>query len=134
MELIINTTEDSHFSLFLLEKAKITAALTVDDNGRLSENLLKKIKEFLSANHTKLGELAKIGVVSGPGNFSRIRTGIATANALAFGLKIAAVGIKSTNPSDLQKVYTSTERLAAPSYGRKPNITKAKPKKFKLKP
>lgn len=62
---------------------------------RLSESLLSAVEKFLRKNKLKIVDLKKIAVVTGPGPFSRMRTAVATANALAYALNIPVVGIIS---------------------------------------
>jgi len=58
-------------------------------NQNLSENLLLEIKKFCRKQKIKLSDLTKIEVQADPGHFSKTRTVVATANALAFGLKLS---------------------------------------------
>ena len=75
----------------------------------LSEKLIPEIQKFLKKEKIKVGEIKSIKVNPGPGGFSRIRTGVATANALAYGLKIK-------------------QPLIKPYYSKAPNITYSKKK------
>lgn len=71
----------------------------------LSEKLIFEIRKFLKKQRIVLKDIKKIEAAAGPGPFSKVRTGVAVANALAFGL-----GIK--------------HRIIKPFYGKSPNITK----------
>ncbi len=83
---------------------KVTA-LSLAQNGKLvgegflhtgkthSERLIPMLEQLLLAADWKLGELDFIGVVRGPGSFTGIRIGIATAQGLAQVLKIPLLGI-----------------------------------------
>lgn len=85
---------------------KITA-LALAENGKLvsegflhtgkthSERLIPMVDQLLQAADWKLGELDVIGVVRGPGSFTGIRIGIATAQGLAQVLNISLVGVTS---------------------------------------
>jgi len=96
---------------------KVTA-LSLAQNGKLvgegflhtgkthSERLIPMLEQLLLAADWKLGELDFIGVVRGPGSFTGIRIGIATAQGLAQVLKIPLLGI------------TSLDALAWAGYGR----------------
>ena len=88
---------------------------TFDANYDLSERLTGEIEKFLSKQKIKLGSIKKIAVSAGPGHFSRIRTVVATANALAFGLNIKVVPIQSLKEKG--------KNMILPIYDKAPNIT-----------
>jgi tRNA threonylcarbamoyladenosine biosynthesis protein TsaB len=46
------------------------------------------IKNILAENHLKIAELKAVGVTGGPGSYTGIRVGLATAKGLCFALKI----------------------------------------------
>ncbi len=96
----------------------------------LSEKLPPEIKKFLKKQGSNLRQLKKIAVVVGPGGFSRIRTAVAVANALAYGLKIPVVPItKDKLPSDLLELHKfPSQKMVQPVYDREPNITAPKKK------
>ena len=52
----------------------------------ISEQLIPEIQKFFQKQKIKLSELKKIQTQPGPGHFSRLRTILATANALNYGL------------------------------------------------
>ena len=89
---------------------KITLALNVDGkNYYYSGNdvckkhnsvLLEKIDRLLSDNNIKISEIDVFGVVVGPGSFTGIRIGVATANALAMSGNKKIVEITSLEQFD----------------------------------
>ncbi len=62
--------------------------------GSYADALLKVVQEMLAENNRHQNELAGIGVTVGPGSFTGLRIGVATAKGLAYGLdcKLVAVG------------------------------------------
>ncbi|HWQ72219.1 MAG TPA: tRNA (adenosine(37)-N6)-threonylcarbamoyltransferase complex dimerization subunit type 1 TsaB [Desulfitobacteriaceae bacterium] len=60
-----------------------------------SERLIPMLKQLIEASAWRLNDLDLIGVVRGPGSFTGIRIGIATAQGLALVLKIPVLGVLS---------------------------------------
>jgi tRNA threonylcarbamoyl adenosine modification protein YeaZ len=63
---------------------------------RHGEELLTRTDELLVANRVLLAELGGIVVGTGPGAFTGMRVGIATAKALAHGLDIPIAGVATS--------------------------------------
>ena len=95
-----------------------------------SENLIPQIKKILIKNKRNLKDIEKIAVVVGPGPFSKIRTGVAVANALGFALNIESIALeRSRIPHKLQDLLKKPgEKFVKPVYDKEPNITKSKRK------
>lgn len=87
---------------------KVTAVALAED-GRLiaegflhtvkthSERLIPMLEQLFRASDWTLQELDMIGVVRGPGSFTGIRIGIATAQGLAQVLNLPLIGVESLN-------------------------------------
>lgn len=135
MFLIINTAESKRAIValgcddFLLDKIAINAEY------KESEKLLPAIDKLLRKNKAKPMDLRGVAVVTGPGGFSSLRVGLATANALGYALKIPVVGVKVNefeDLDDLNKIGWSRLKkvkvgeIVVPFYGREPNITHVK--------
>ncbi len=63
---------------------------------RHGEELLAVLDELLRHAGTALGDLAAVVVGTGPGAFTGLRVGLATAKGLAYGLRIPVIGVRST--------------------------------------
>ncbi len=63
--------------------------------GRHSENIMSLIDNALSEAGIRPRDLGAIGVGTGPGSFTGLRIGMATAKGLAFGLGIPLSGVSS---------------------------------------
>lgn len=98
--------------------------------------VLKLIDRLLKKGNVKPQELSAVAVISGPGPFSALRTGIVIANTLAKSLNIPVIGLKTEEVSTGQQLLELLERKiknkrfepVMPFYGKEPNITKPKHK------
>jgi tRNA A37 threonylcarbamoyladenosine modification protein TsaB len=146
MILFINTSQVDLIGLKLIKDGKILSQLENRQPYRQSELLLTMIDKLFRNSKLKivdprptslgLGNLTAVAVVSGPGAFSALRLGVATANALAWGLKIPIVELTAAEVKN-QKLLIKNLNLKIkktglkfkaikPKYGREPNITKVK--------
>jgi tRNA threonylcarbamoyladenosine biosynthesis protein TsaB len=97
-------------ALSLAESGQLVAEGFLHTGKTHSERLIPMLDQLLKAAAWKLEELGFIGVVRGPGSFTGIRIGIATAQGLAQVLGIPLIGI------------TSLETLAWAGWGRSEEI------------
>lgn len=94
-------------ALSLAENGILVGEMFLHTGKNHSEKLIPMLDMLLEAADWKSGDLNSIGVVRGPGSFTGIRIGIATAQGLAQVLKIPLIGI------------TSLDSLAWAGWGRK---------------
>jgi tRNA threonylcarbamoyl adenosine modification protein YeaZ len=80
---------------------------------RHSAELLPHVRGLLERNETPLTDLIAIVVGTGPGAFTGLRVGIATAKALAHGLGCPIVGIRT---SDALTIGDPGATIEAPGY------------------
>lgn len=127
--LYINTTVFHKLELILVSDNK-SIVYESDLGFNESFKTLGLIQKFLAKQKTKLSDLQKIMVCSGPGSFTGIRVGVSLAQALGLGLNIPVVAIpKSKIPKDLVKLtHIKLPNKLTLHYGAKPNITKPKKK------
>ncbi|MDP4001014.1 MAG: tRNA (adenosine(37)-N6)-threonylcarbamoyltransferase complex dimerization subunit type 1 TsaB [bacterium] len=130
MVLFIDTTDFESVRIALVQEENILEK-SWQVEKRVSETLLKKIKELFKRKKVKFQDLKKIVTVKGPGSFSRTRTGVVAANALGFALDIPIVGLKKDEiPQNLVKLlHLKGEKTSVkPFYSKPANITKPKKK------
>jgi tRNA A37 threonylcarbamoyladenosine modification protein TsaB len=121
MILYIDTTDNDVAKLVLTDGKK--QFLQEFKSLPNAEDFAAVIKKFLVTHKFNFSDISKIAVRVGPGFFSRIRTGVVAANALAFGLGIKVIPV--TGPIDLEKISKHKgQGMVAPVYGAKPHITK----------
>jgi len=82
-------------SAALYEDGKITASFSLNGSLTHSQTLLPIIKNMMALAERQLEELDYIAVTVGPGSFTGIRIGLATAKGIAMGKDIPMIGISS---------------------------------------
>lgn len=122
MLLLIDTTQQEKIILQLFDERGSSIARQEKRVFQISENLLPELERFIKKQKLKLRKLTKILVDPGPGGFSSTRTGVATANALAYALGIPVAEFPSGK----------IKEIVLPKYDKKPNITRPKALSDKL--
>lgn len=136
MILGIDTTETSATTLYLFDrKLKLIKKNIYETSNNLSEQLLINIEEFLSALNINKKSLTAVIARRGPGSYTGMRIGLATANSIAYSLNIPIVGYEEDveNKSNLSKISAGMEAQGkefniaiVPLYKNPPHITKKK--------
>ena len=75
-------------------KQKIQSVIEFMPRGQ-AERLMSLLNELLEGAALDWPDISKIGVCTGPGNFTGIRIAVSAARGLALGLEIPAIGISS---------------------------------------
>lgn len=87
-------TSISSGSLSILEgRSEIDFWIGANDSAR-SDDLLANIAKLLSKNGINKREITKIAVSIGPGSFTGVRIGIATAKGLAYALNCECISVQ----------------------------------------
>lgn len=141
-ERLLLNKADKKFVLYIdTTNAKIKIALFDDDFKILvkdeweskqneTEILLKRIEKILKIAKVNIVEVQSILVASGPGPYTTLRIGVATANALAFALNVPVYELKENEDprkiirADLLSESSSFNKPLKPKYIRPPHITK----------
>lgn len=82
-------------SVALSEDLKLIAEEQIGVNATHSERLLTTIEHLLDLADWSMDDLDAVAVAIGPGSFTGLRIGLATAKGIAFGLKKPIVGVSS---------------------------------------
>jgi tRNA A37 threonylcarbamoyladenosine modification protein TsaB len=138
MYLYINTSSSDKIILALSDKKGNVLKLKKNSAPyQQSEKLLTEIEKLLTDRKVirllnyQIIKLSGIIIVSGPGGFTSLRIGIATANAMAWALQIPIVGVEwNSNQIDKDLILEGIKKLAKikkfkqilPKYGSEPNI------------
>ncbi|HYC79605.1 MAG TPA: hypothetical protein VEC17_01105 [Candidatus Binatia bacterium] len=129
MMLFLDTSDHERTSLYLLGKDALKAHIWKSKFDQ-AEKLHTEIEKFLKKYKIALDKIEKIGVVVGPGHFSRVRTGVVVANTLGYVLNIPVVGVKKlgTGINFSAALKQKGQKTVDVYYDREPNITKPKKK------
>lgn len=135
MYLFLNTQNSDQIILALINKSgQILVMKKISAEHQQSEKLLASLESILKQAKINLKKITGLIVVTGPGSFTALRIGLATANILAWSLQIPIIGLKSTNQSPEQLIKVGLKKITKikkfqqvlPEYGQEPNITVAK--------
>ncbi len=77
----------------LAEGSKLLAYRPVNVTGSYADALLPVIDALFKEAHRELAELGAVGVTRGPGSFTGVRIGVATAKGLAYGCGVPLVSV-----------------------------------------
>jgi hypothetical protein len=121
----------------------IDALLSREELNSLKGNLVPKNMGKVQRTLDNKHKISGIAVVKGPGPFTALRIGIATANTLGYALKVPLIGILKNESgimnqelgiddeliSKLEKKLEKAKKgsIVEPEYGREPNITVSDP-------
>ena len=94
--LVIDTSGTDALVALGKENGSLVAERRWAAGYRHGEELLTRIDEMLAATAVSLAELGGIVVGTGPGAFTGLRVGLATAKALARGLDIPIAGVATS--------------------------------------
>ena len=95
MSILAIDTASSVSSVAVASEGKLQAEVTVEAGRTHSETLLSHIEGALSFAGVERSALRGVTVSIGPGSFTGLRIGLATAKAIAYGLDIPLVGIST---------------------------------------
>jgi tRNA A37 threonylcarbamoyladenosine modification protein TsaB len=129
MLLFLDTSGADQTALYLVDAKSIRAHAW--PSGRTQQETLHgELAKFMKKCRVPLAKVSKVGAVVGPGSFSRVRTGVVTANTLAYALGIPAVGYRKSGPVEDIDFRVLMKDKGGKSldvyYDRAPNITKPK--------
>ncbi|SET13666.1 tRNA (adenosine(37)-N6)-threonylcarbamoyltransferase complex dimerization subunit type 1 TsaB [Anaerobranca gottschalkii] len=82
-------------SVALVKDREVLGEVVLNTQVTHSQKLLPAVDMLLKVTDVTLDQIDLIGVAVGPGSFTGLRIGIATAQGLAYGKKIPVVGIST---------------------------------------
>ena len=102
-------TATSRGSVALARPGEVLIEASLPDRGAHARDLLASVDGILRSSGLESRDLLGIGVAVGPGSFTGVRVGMATAKGLGYALRIGVAGI-----STLEAIARAAAR-AAPS-------------------
>ena len=82
-------------SAALIEDDKLRAGFTLNNGLTHSETLMPMLSEMMSFSRERIEDVDAVAVSAGPGSFTGLRIGAATAKGLALGLSCPIVSVSS---------------------------------------
>ncbi|WP_409021509.1 tRNA (adenosine(37)-N6)-threonylcarbamoyltransferase complex dimerization subunit type 1 TsaB [Dellaglioa sp. P0083] len=95
MKILAIDTSNIPLSVAVLEDRALLATITTNIKKNHSITLMPAISDVMKLAGVKPAELDRIVVAQGPGSFTGLRIGVATAKTLAFTLDCELVGVSS---------------------------------------
>jgi len=95
MKILALDTASLTGSVALLDGERLVAETLLNVKANHSERLLDQVEQVLQAGELVLSDLDLIAVVRGPGSFTGLRIGLATAKGLAQAASLPVIGISS---------------------------------------
>lgn len=105
MILILDTATRTPVVALAGADGRLVAERHWESRHRHGEELLARLDEVLAEAGTKRQDLTGVVVGTGPGSFTGLRIGLATAKTIAYALSIPIVGISSTRALALAAVH-----------------------------
>ena len=88
-------TATARGSVALAESGRLLAEATLPERGEHARVLLSRIDALLAEAGLEARRLTGVGVAVGPGSFTGVRIGMATAKGLAYSLQIPLAGLST---------------------------------------
>lgn len=88
-------TSTSRGSLALARPGELLAEVPLLERSQHARDLMERLHGLLEESRLRASDLRGVGVAVGPGSFTGVRIGMATAKGLAYALRIAAAGIST---------------------------------------
>ncbi|MEP7379659.1 MAG: tRNA (adenosine(37)-N6)-threonylcarbamoyltransferase complex dimerization subunit type 1 TsaB [Chloroflexota bacterium] len=96
MILVLDTATRRPIVALAADDGSVLAQRTWESRHRHGEELLARLDEALAEAGGRKQELSGVVVGTGPGSFTGLRIGLATAKTIAYALSIPIVGVSST--------------------------------------
>ena len=93
MKLLVIDTSGPVCGTAVMDGERVCSEFTAQNRNTHSASLMPMVEAALAAAGTEIGELDAIAAVTGPGSFTGVRIGVATAKGLAHGAGIPCIPV-----------------------------------------
>ena len=93
MKLLVMDTSGPVYGVAVMEDEKVLCEYTAQNRNTHSANLMPMAEAALQSAGKTIGEMDAIAAVTGPGSFTGVRIGVATAKGLAHGAGIPCIPV-----------------------------------------
>ena len=93
MKILVIDTSGPVCGAAVMDVEKVYSEFTAQNRNTHSASLMPMVEAALKAAGTEIGELDAIAAVTGPGSFTGVRIGVATAKGLAHGAGIPCIPV-----------------------------------------
>jgi len=93
MNILAIDTTGKTVSAALINESTLLGEMTLNSGQKTSVTLMSMIKHLLDNVHMSVSDLTHIACTSGPGSFTGLRIGAATAKAIAYAMDIPIVAV-----------------------------------------
>ena len=93
MKILVIDTSGPVCGVAVMEDEKVLCEYTVQNRNTHSANLMPMTEAALASAGVSVKELEAVAVVTGPGSFTGVRIGVATAKGLAHGAGIPCIAV-----------------------------------------
>ena len=93
MKILVIDTSGPICGAAVMDEEKVYSEYTAQNKNTHSASLMPMIEQALSAAGTELKDLDAIAAVTGPGSFTGVRIGVATAKGLAHGAGLSCMAV-----------------------------------------
>ena len=105
MKLLVIDTSGPVCGTAVMDGGKVCSEFTAQNRNTHSASLMPMIEAALAAAGTEIGEMDAIAAVTGPGSFTGVRIGVATAKGLAHGAGIPCIPVDALEALSLSAGY-----------------------------
>ncbi|MFD1066911.1 tRNA (adenosine(37)-N6)-threonylcarbamoyltransferase complex dimerization subunit type 1 TsaB [Oceanobacillus locisalsi] len=95
MKILAMDTSNQVLSVALLDNTQIIGEITTNIAKNHSVRLMPAVEKLMKDVHVSPSELDRIVVAKGPGSYTGVRIGLATAKTMAWALNIPVIGVSS---------------------------------------